>query len=54
MYMKPIHSVDAWFRHVSDVIQGQMAPHKIGECGVEGKTQVNSQNELDTHSYFWT
>jgi hypothetical protein len=52
MCMKPIHSVDAAFRHVSDVIQAQMAP--IGECGVEGRTQVNSQNELDTHSFFLT
>ena len=53
MCMKPIRSVDAPFRRVSDVIQVQTAPH-IGECGVEGRTQVNSQNGLDTHSFFGT
>ena len=52
--MKPIHSVDAAFRHVSDVIQAQIAPHNNRECGVDGRTQVNSQNDLDTHSFFWT
>lgn len=51
--MKPIRSLDALFRCVSDVVQVQTAPH-IGECGVEGRTQVNSQNGLDTHSFFWT
>ena len=53
MCMKPIRSVDALFRCVSDVVQVQTAPH-IGECGAEGRTQVNSQNGLDTHSFFWT
>ena len=51
MCMKPIRSVDAPFRRLSDVIQVQTTPHiDIGECGVEGRTQVNSQNGLDTHS----
>ena len=54
--MKPIRSVDAPFRHVSDLIQVQTAPHHIdiGECGEEGRAQVNSQNGLDTHSFFET
>jgi hypothetical protein len=50
--MKPICSVDAPFRHVSDLIQVQTAPLHIidiGECGEEGRAQVNSQNGLDTH-----
>jgi hypothetical protein len=26
----------------------------MGECGVEGRAQVNSQNGFDTHSFFET
>ena len=51
--MKPVRSVDAQVRRLSDVIQVQTAPH-IGECGEEGRTQVNSQNGLDSHSLFGT
>ena len=54
MCMKAIRSVDAPFRHVSDLIQAQTAPHHIYKCGVEGRAQVNSQNGFDTHSVFET
>jgi len=56
MCMKAIRSVDAPFRHVSDLIQVQTAPHHIdiGKCGVKGRAQVNSQIGLDTHSFFET
>jgi len=50
MCMKPIRSVHALFRCVSDVVQDYTASH-VGECGVEGRTQVSSQNDLDTHSF---
>ena len=53
MCMKPIRSVDALFRRVLDVIQASTASH-IGECGVEGRTQVNSRNGLATHSFLGT
>ena len=48
MCMKPIHSVDALFWRVSDVIQASTASH-IGKCGVKGRTHVNSQNGLAIH-----
>lgn len=51
MCMEPIHSVDALFRHVLDVIQASTASH-IGECGVEGRTQVNRRNGFATHAFF--
>jgi hypothetical protein len=53
MCMKPIHSVDASFRRVLDVIQVQMAPHKGNAEWGGGRTQVNSQNGLDRYSFFW-
>lgn len=51
MCMRLIRSVDAVLRGVSGVIQAVTASH-VGECGVEGRTQVNSQNGLAAHSFF--
>ena len=34
---------------MSDVIQASTASH-IGKCGVKGRTHVNNQNGLATHS----
>jgi hypothetical protein len=51
MCMKPICSIDAVLSGVSDVIQALTASH-AGECGVVGRTQVNSQNGLAAHSFF--
>jgi hypothetical protein len=36
---------------MSDVIQALTAFH-MGACGVEGRTQVSSQNGLATYSFF--
>lgn len=51
MCMKPIRSVAAVLRGMSDVIQALTAFH-MGECVVEGRMQVNSQNGLGTYSFF--
>lgn len=51
MCMKLIRSAGAALRGVSDVIQALTASH-VGECGVEGRTRVNSQNGLVVHSFF--
>ena len=53
MCMKPIRSVDAPFRSVSNVIQVQTVSHIRG-MRVEGRMQVNRQkNDYDTHSCRW-
>ena len=53
MCMKPIRSVAAPFRRLSDMIQVQASLY-IGKCGVEGSTHVYSQNGLDRKYFFKT
>ncbi len=51
MCMKLIRCIDAVLRGLSDVTQAVTAFY-VGECGVEGRTQVNSQNGLAARSFF--